>query len=69
MQATVAIAPAANLQLSGLYKSSGMFCSQCEAEGFRRITYYLDRPVTRAVFSHACLVGVGVVGHISACRG
>ena len=38
------LAPAANLQLSGLYKSSGMFCTQCEAEGFRRITPYFDRP-------------------------
>jgi hypothetical protein len=34
----VRLAPAANLQLSGLYKSSGVFCTQCEAEGFRRIT-------------------------------
>jgi len=38
------VAPASNLQLSGLYKSSGMFCTQCEAEGFRRITPYFDRP-------------------------
>uniref|UniRef100_A0A7S2AUA2 Aminopeptidase N n=1 Tax=Octactis speculum TaxID=3111310 RepID=A0A7S2AUA2_9STRA len=43
--ATVSLlAPASNLQLSGLYKSSGMFCTQCEAEGFRRITPYFDRP-------------------------
>lgn len=39
-----ALNPASNLQLSGLYKSSGMFCTQCEAEGFRRITPYFDRP-------------------------
>ena len=45
------IAPAANLQLSGLYKSSGMFCTQCEAEGFRRITNYLDRPDVMATFT------------------
>lgn len=38
------IKPAANTQLSGLYKSNGNFCTQCEAEGFRRITYFLDRP-------------------------
>ncbi len=38
------IKPQDNTQLSGLYKSSGVFCTQCEAEGFRRITYYLDRP-------------------------
>ncbi len=37
------INPAANTALEGLYVSSGMFCTQCEAEGFRRITYYLDR--------------------------
>lgn len=37
-------APAANTALEGLYMSGGRFCTQCEAEGFRRITYYLDRP-------------------------
>ena len=36
--------PQDNTALSGLYKSSGNFCTQCEAEGFRRITYFLDRP-------------------------
>lgn len=36
--------PEQNTALSGLYRSSGMFCTQCEAEGFRRITYYPDRP-------------------------
>ncbi len=36
--------PAANTQLMGLYLSNGNFFTQCEAEGFRRITYYLDRP-------------------------
>jgi|EP01044_Picomonas_judraskeda_P003352 aminopeptidase N len=36
--------PHENFQLSGLYKSSGMFCTQCEAEGFRRIAYHYDRP-------------------------
>jgi aminopeptidase N len=36
--------PHLNTQLSGLYQSSGNFCTQCEAEGFRRITYFLDRP-------------------------
>ena len=38
------INPAANTQLMGLYMSGGIFCTQCEAEGFRRITYWLDRP-------------------------
>ena len=36
--------PHENLELSGLYKSSGTFCTQCEAEGFRLITYFPDRP-------------------------
>ena len=36
--------PAANSQLMGLYASSGMLCTQCEAEGFRRITFFPDRP-------------------------
>lgn len=43
--------PEANKALSGLYRSSGNYCTQCEAEGFRRITYYLDRPDVMAVFT------------------
>ncbi len=46
----VEISPAANSALSGLYVSDGMLCTQCEAEGFRRITWYLDRPDTMATF-------------------
>lgn len=38
------ISPETNTELSGLYISSNRFCTQCEAEGFRRITYYPDRP-------------------------
>ena len=38
------IAPASNTTLEGLYLSKGIFCTQCEAEGFRRITYFPDRP-------------------------
>lgn len=38
------ISPVANSELMGLYKSDGCFCTQCEPEGFRRITYFLDRP-------------------------
>lgn len=45
------INPAANSALEGLYKSGNAFCTQCEAEGFRRITYYLDRPDVLARFS------------------
>lgn len=44
------IAPAANTALEGLYVSNGMFCTQCEAEGFRRITYFLDRSDVMACF-------------------
>ena len=44
-------APEKNTQLSGLYTSGGGFFTQCEAEGFRRITYFLDRPDVMAVFT------------------
>jgi len=43
--------PLANKAFEGLYKSGDAFCTQCEAEGFRRITYYLDRPDILAKFS------------------
>ncbi|WP_026941701.1 aminopeptidase N [Hellea balneolensis] len=43
--------PAANSTLMGLYVSGGRFCTQCEAEGFRRITYYPDRPDVLSVFT------------------
>ncbi len=44
------IEPQNNTALEGLYKSRKMFCTQCEAEGFRRITYYLDRPDVMSKF-------------------
>jgi aminopeptidase N len=43
--------PEDNHALTGLYRSRGIYCTQCEAEGFRRITYYLDRPDVLAVFT------------------
>jgi aminopeptidase N len=43
--------PQANTALSGLYRSSGTWCTQCEAEGFRRITYFPDRPDVMAVYT------------------
>ena len=46
-----AINPAANSQLMGLYASNGMLCTQCEAEGFRRITFFPDRPYVMARYS------------------
>ena len=45
------IHPQDNASLEGLYQSSGNFCTQCEAEGFRKITYFLDRPDAMAVFT------------------
>jgi len=44
LTSTVSILPASNTKLSGLYQSSGNLCTQCEAEGFRRITFFPDRP-------------------------
>jgi aminopeptidase N len=44
VETEVEISPAANTKLMGLYASNGMLCTQCEAEGFRRITFFPDRP-------------------------
>jgi len=44
LETKVKIDPSANTALSGLYMSGGRFCTQCEAEGFRRITFFADRP-------------------------
>jgi len=44
-------APERNVALEGLYVSSGVFCTQCEAEGFRRITYFPDRPDVLATYT------------------
>ncbi len=43
--------PSANTRLEGLYRSGSAYCTQCEAEGFRRIAYYLDRPDVMSVFT------------------
>ncbi|WP_304440928.1 M1 family aminopeptidase, partial [Oleiphilus sp. HI0132] len=51
LQCETWIKPQDNKRLEGLYKSSSMFCTQCEAEGFRRITYYMDRPDVLTVFT------------------
>ena len=50
LESDVAISPSSNTALEGLYQSNGMYCTQCEAEGFRRITYYPDRPDVMATF-------------------
>ena len=49
-EAEVRIDPTTNTSLEGLYMSGGMYCTQCEAEGFRKITYYPDRPDVMAPF-------------------
>src|SRR3954454_25239460 len=46
-----AVNPSANTKVMGLYRSGGVYCTQCEAEGFRRITYFLDRPDVVAVYT------------------
>ncbi|MDQ0454259.1 aminopeptidase N [Rhizobium paknamense] len=48
---TTMINPEANTQLMGLYRSNGVYCTQCEAEGFRRITYFPDRPDVLSVYT------------------
>jgi aminopeptidase N len=50
VETVVEIEPEKNLQLEGLYKSSGNYCTQCEAEGFRRITFHPDRPDVMSLF-------------------
>ncbi len=47
---TTRVNPEANKALQGLYRSRGVYCTQCEAEGFRRITYFLDRPDVLATY-------------------
>jgi aminopeptidase N len=50
LETEVLIAPEGNTALEGLYMSNGMYCTQCEAEGFRKITFYPDRPDVMAPF-------------------
>jgi aminopeptidase N len=51
LETTVTINPEANTALQGLYRSRGVFCTQCEAEGFRRITFFIDRPDVLSVYT------------------
>ncbi len=51
LEITTQINPAGNTALEGLYLSSGNFCTQCEAEGFRKITYFLDRPDVLSIYT------------------
>ncbi|WP_377189942.1 aminopeptidase N [Ruegeria meonggei] len=50
-ESVVEIDPGNNTALEGLYMSNGMYCTQCEAEGFRKITYYPDRPDVMSTFT------------------
>ena len=50
LETEVTLEPEKNLKLMGFYRSGGTWCTQCEPEGFRRITYYLDRPDVLATF-------------------
>ena len=51
LEVATRIKPEANTALEGLYKSRGLYCTQCEAQGFRRITYYQDRPDVLSKFT------------------
>lgn len=51
LETTARIYPQDNHALEGLYRSGGIFCTQCEPEGFRRLTWYLDRPDVSAPFT------------------
>ncbi len=48
---TTSLSPQTNTQLMGLYRTNNVYCTQCEAEGFRRITYFPDRPDVLAVYT------------------
>ncbi|RFB78426.1 aminopeptidase N [Methylovirgula sp. 4M-Z18] len=51
LQVETVLDPAANTKFTGLYRSGSAYCTQCEAEGFRRITYFLDRPDVLSVYT------------------
>ncbi|MCP4183368.1 MAG: aminopeptidase N [Hyphomicrobiales bacterium] len=51
LETEVTINPESNTKLMGLYRSNGKYCTQCEAEGFRRITYFADRPDVLATYT------------------
>jgi aminopeptidase N len=59
LEVVTELRPQDNTYLEGLYRSAGMFCTQCEAEGFRSITYYLDRPDVLAVFTTTIVADAG----------
>ena len=68
LETEVRIRPQDNTSLSGLYKSSGNFCTQCEAEGFRRITWFLDRPDVMSTVTRVTVTGGSKRRIRSCCR-
>lgn len=59
LETSVLIYPQDNTALEGLYKSCDMYCTQCEAEGFRKITWYLDRPDVMSIFTTTIVADKG----------
>jgi aminopeptidase N len=59
LETVVTINPEANTALQGLYRSRGIYCTQCEAQGFRHITYFLDRPDVLAIYTVRIEAAVG----------
>jgi aminopeptidase N len=59
LETRVILAPEKNTALSGLYRSSGNYCTQCEAQGFRRITFFLDRPDVMARYTTEIVADAG----------
>ena len=61
LETIVEIKPQLNTALSGLYISKNIYCTQCEAHGFRRITYYIDRPDVMALFNDLHRLGMTIL--------
>jgi aminopeptidase N len=59
LELVTVINPEANTALQGLYRSKGIYCTQCEAQGFRRITYFLDRPDVLARYTTRIEADIG----------
>lgn len=59
LESVVEIHPESNTSLEGLYRSRGMFCTQCEAEGFRKITFFPDRPDVLSIFDTIIIAKAG----------
>jgi aminopeptidase N len=59
LESVVEIHPESNTSLEGLYRSRGMFCTQCEAEGFRKITFFPDRPDVLSIFDTTIIAKAG----------